>query len=678
MKNLSRDLSSEQKFANQRRGATVVYTAIMLVVMFGMAAFAIEVGMMMVARTNMQSAADSAALAGASVLGKGRPETLIMAKQYAAFHDYLGEPIAVADEDIKIGFWDDATRAFSEDPNGNAVEVTTRVQGNLTFARVLGESNFSTAARSVAVAPARDIVFVVDLSGSMNDDTEPVWATNTINDVYASSAYSGIGDELVQNLFTDLGYGMFPGQMQQIGYSLGVTADRWSYAEMTKDYGVLDSSSIGAQYRIHPSDSEATRRIKCYKYIIDHEIAAVMPNALPAPNSSVNFDYWARYLDYVILGVWVHHQTWEEYDSEHNPPNNGGGDPPVGPEPPNVGQRSIKSSAFRLAAYHPRRAVEEAPGSPPVDRGWLPPVPSNWDDRIYTFNNPNEAAFPNPDYHSRWSYGNKLGYLTYVNFMLDYGRDGKPDGQNYTPLSLNSPDCPMHSESTDGGSFLFPPREQPMHSCRRALISALNVIKIRNTYGNPDQKDQVAIITFDRLGNGTTIAQPLTDDYTAAMQACTTMQASLDKGQSTATEIGLRRAKDYIKQERDGGSGRNNVNKVVVMLTDGLPNAYESNDGDIGSYQTDNPNSNFYSGGYYWLDAPLMQTKMMSRKGWQVHPVGIGFGTNYEFMDRVARMGGTAQGGQSLRGSGNPALYEQTLRDLFEQIVEDPMVNLAK
>ena len=50
--------------------------------------------------------------------------------------------------------------------------------------------------------------------------------------------------------------------------------------------------------------------------------------------------------------------------------------------------------------------------------------------------------------------------------MLDWGRNGKPDGTNYTPLSTSSAYCPYHSESTAGGTFSFPPSEQPTHSAR--------------------------------------------------------------------------------------------------------------------------------------------------------------------------------------------------------------------
>ena len=62
-----------------------------------------------------------------------------------------------------------------------------------------------------------------------------------------------------------------------------------------------------------------------------------------------------------------------------------------------------------------------------------------------------------------------------------------------------------------------------------------------------------------------------------------------------------------------------------------------------------------------------------------MHPVGLGLGTDYGFMDRLARLGGTADAaGQSPRGSGNPAEYEQRLVDIFRQIILSPQVTLVK
>jgi hypothetical protein len=117
----------------------------------------------------------------------------------------------------------------------------------------------------------------------------------------------------------------------------------------------------------------------------------------------------------------------------------------------------------------------------------------------------------------------------------------------------------------------------------------------------------------------------------------------------------------------------------VVLLTDGVPNAYQTSASSIDQYMLNNANDDFYGGGYYWLDAPLMEAASMKGKNWQVYPVGIGLGTDYGFMDRIARMGGTANvDGQSARGSGNPAEYEQRLTDIFDQIIQNPRVRLVK
>ena len=50
----------------------------------------------------------------------------------------------------------------------------------------------------------------------------------------------------------------------------------------------LTLSGVSSTYKILSSDSEATRKTKAYKWIIDTQIASVMPNAKPTPSSSTN------------------------------------------------------------------------------------------------------------------------------------------------------------------------------------------------------------------------------------------------------------------------------------------------------------------------------------------------------------------------------------------------------
>lgn len=709
--------------------------AVSLIALLAMVAFAIDVGFIVLVRTQLQTAADSAAMAGASQLGQSSGAVFQTADRYAGYHTAGGHGVALLPEDVEIGVWDSATRTFTPAEQGNAVRVTTRRdtqhggEAPLFFARALNRDSFTMQAQAVAMANPRDIAFVVDLSGSMNDDAEPVWATDVINATFASEGYPTVGTDLMQQLYDDFGFGRFPGHLEYLGQPFGVPENTYAYAELTKDGGVLARRNVPNRYRIEPGDSEIARKHKAYAAIIDYQLARLMPAAKPTPDSRTNYAYWEKYLDYVIQPQRV-----------QGSPGSGGptppGGPPAGPppgrppeatppdDPPPRGNRgngndrnnngergndrdrgrgrgrgrhATTSTAPRLSPKPPNSNpltnvftgpgagwplaawLWSSQGTPPYSRGYLPPRQDT--DRIDRFNNPNRSTFPQATSSLPRRYRNRLGYLTYVQFMMDHGRDLKPDGSSYVPLSRHSPHCPWHREDTAGGTFSFPPREQPTHAARRALIAALQVIKERNeSIGNPRQRDWVSIVSFDLLsGGGPVVAQSLTADYGAAMERCTTLQACGDKGASTATEAGLITAREHIKSYEEGGQGRVGTNKIVVLLTDGVPNLYVSNPREIDRFIRGNRAPEFYGTGAYAYDAALMQAAKIQKDNWYLFPVGVGLGTDYGFMDRLARLGGTANDhGRSPRGSGNPAEYEQRLTDIFREIIESPKVRLVQ
>lgn len=801
-----------------RTGAVLVLTAVMLVVILALMALAVDLGYVVLVRAQLQAAADSAALAGASQIAHGFETVFQTADRYARFHTSGGQPLRLLRQDVELGIWDATTRTFTPTNSApNAVRVRVRrdaLSGNpapLFFGRVLGRQAVDLSAEAIAMANPRDIAFVVDLSGSMNDDTEPAWATDVVNSTFGSSGYGSIGTELMQQVFDDFGFGRFPGQLEHIGQPWGVPQSDLAYAELTKDGGPLTRPNVPPRYRINRTDDELTRKFKAYSAIIDYQIARVMPNARPAPDSSRFYSYWEKYLDYIIKPVRVtrassddgrgdpgnsrgrggrggrnsrdagderngrserdkknsdkknterketagHSQSNNQPSRGHSSdrrsnsggsgnsrgntgspnrpsqnPSSGGGSPsgspgngPIGRvlpdsmEPvlvensrlwtrlksdPSEGMLSpVAAVSLLMPSFAPGRYVPfnqfALSGDPGVLLGfaavmapaqqrvsgqrtvWLPPNQSA--DRITGMNNPNRTTFPTASSRLPERYLNKIGYLTYVQFMMDYGRDLKPDGVNFVPLSRHSPYCPYHLEDTDGGTFRFPPREQPTHAARRALIAAIQVVKERNQ-GIPDlnQRDWVSIITYDSLsGGGPVIAQPLTGDYDQAMVVCTRLQACGDKGASTATEAGLLAARNLLKPRTEGGTGRRDTNKVVILLTDGVPNLYVSSPAEIRSFISQNPSPDYYGGSAYPYDAALMQAARMQLDHWSVFPVGVGLGTDYNFMDRLARLGGTANDdGQSPRGSGNPAEYESRLREIFERIIESPKVRLVK
>ena len=529
--------------------------------------------------------------------------------------------------------------------------------------------------RAFVSLPPRDIVFVVDLSGSMNDDTENVWATKSIETLFEDTEYAGIGENLVQQFYTDMNFGTYPGKLEYIGKPLGGIPSRSdAYHQMTRNDGKLSKSNIASQYRIDNSDTEKTRKKKAYKWMIDHQIAKLMPNAKPTPDSEANYEFWEKYLDYVMVVKYIGVQKNRKKKKRST---NGGESGSTQPNP-SIGRNLSELPRYTswLARYQPLAMLHYRS----LDRGWIPPDVDT--DRIYKFNNPNTSAYPDGDTNTRWQLRNKLGYRTYAQFLMDWGRDGKPEGNTFVQSSVKSAFCPFHDEHINGETFLFPPRTQPMNSVRRSLISALQTIRDRNhEFGMTSNRDLVAIMTFDRVENGISIRQTLTDDYESAMDKCCKLQATQDSGSSTATELGLKHAYEYLRPVAKGGVGRVGANKVVVLLTDGLPNAYVSSKEAIDQFIDDHPEEeDFYESGYYWFNAALMQGKMMQNKAenWYIYPVGIGFGTDYDFMDRVARIGATAIDGQAMRGTRNPARYEESLKSLLDAILSSSSVSLDK
>jgi Flp pilus assembly protein TadG len=538
---------SISKPRQRRRGAMAVLAAMFLVIMMGMIAFAVDLGYLGVVRCQLQAAADSAALAAAGSSNLTQSQMVAVAQQFAGLNRAAGRAIQLNFSDVQYGTWDATSRTFtpgSQGQIGTAVKVTVRTDASsggataLFFGRVLGLASTSQQASAVATFNPRDIAFVVDLSGSMNDDTSP-----------GSSSFSA---SLAQQVYTDLGFGAYSGGTATLNTS------------------------------------------KSNSWVMTNQMPSVMPNAVPAPNTSStsSVNYWGSYFTYV------------------------------------------KNNSL------------------------------------------------------------KLGYQSYLKFMMYNGRDLKPDGTNYTPLSLNNPACPKHYETVGGTSFQFPPREMPTHAMRRALIAAIQLIQSRNlTISDPNQRDWVSIITFDKVSSTSPkIEQSLTSDYSTAMTACTRLQACSDNALCTCTEAGLSTAFSHIKPQSQGGQGRNNANKIVVLLTDGQPNLDQSASGTISSYITAHPSNytvpstgvttnTWVTSGSYATEknAALMQTSTMQGGNWNVYAAGVGGGCDYDFMDRIARMGNTANtNGQSPRGTADPTVYEAVVTDIFNKIITNPKLRLVQ
>lgn len=530
------------------RGVIAVLAAFLMVALFAMVAFAIDLGYITLVRTQLQAAADSAALAAAGASGLSSTQMTSVAQAFAGYHQVAGRAAELRAADVQLGSWDAATRTFVPGTSvGTAVKVTVRTAEDsggktaLFFGKLFNVSTLNQEASAVACVNPRDIAFVVDLSGSMSNDTNP--------------SSDSCSDTLMQDVYTDFGFGAYPGT------------------------------------------SASKKSSKTTAWLMTNQLLPLMPNVIPTPDtsSSASISYWGSYFSFLS------------------------------------------------------------------------------------------------------SRGLQMGYKSYLQFMMTYGRDGRPDGSNYTPLSINSNlcACPLHSETVGGTAFQFPPREMPAHACRRALIAALQLIEERNSVvSDVNQRDWVSIITFDKVNSSSPqILQALTSDYSTVMTSCTKLEACANNSLCTNTESGLALAKNHIKAASLGGAGRERTNKIVVLLTDGQPNLKQSSTTTVSAYKAANPSTwtnpttgvtvnNWSVTGSYTTEqqAALMQANSMQGDGWYTYAVGVGLDCSADFLDRLARMGATANPttGTAPETAGDSTTAEENLKKIFNAIITNPKLRLVQ
>ncbi len=154
--------------AKRETGAIIVFVTIALVALIGFAAWSTETGRAWQAKSQLQAAADAAALAGAGNLLSADFLTVdeaaarTAAMTIGAEHSALGTSLAIAAADVEVGRWDMATQVFTAlpgntDPNVmRAARVVTRRDANLNgpidtiFGRALGVDSISVNTDAVA------------------------------------------------------------------------------------------------------------------------------------------------------------------------------------------------------------------------------------------------------------------------------------------------------------------------------------------------------------------------------------------------------------------------------------------------------------------------------------------------------------------------------------------------
>ncbi len=165
-----------------RRGAVLPIVTICLIGLMGTVALAIDIGLMVVARSQCQNAADIAALAGARTLdgssSNNVPAATSQANSAAQSNQILNGPITAAQvTNVQAGIYRYNTSVqrfqvvFGQAPATNeaygAMQVTILSQQATIFAQVLGIQSLTVGAVATAVHRPVDLAVILDYSGSM-------------------------------------------------------------------------------------------------------------------------------------------------------------------------------------------------------------------------------------------------------------------------------------------------------------------------------------------------------------------------------------------------------------------------------------------------------------------------------------------------------------------------------
>lgn len=186
----------------ERRGIILVVTGFLLVVLFAFLTLSIDTGRMVLTETEMQNAVDAAALAASQEIaaavhaaGQGEGSANVDANSIAAeAARAVAAEVAAANgvhvdpqSDVFFGKrrYDEATGTWPIEWGGspvNVVKVVARKDNAdseapdaklpLAFGWAVGRDSVAMQASATAFVEARDLVLVLDFSGSMSDDTE--------------------------------------------------------------------------------------------------------------------------------------------------------------------------------------------------------------------------------------------------------------------------------------------------------------------------------------------------------------------------------------------------------------------------------------------------------------------------------------------------------------------------
>jgi Flp pilus assembly protein TadG len=143
---------------NNRRGAVLIYAMLTMIAFIAMCSLAVDWGRVQFHKTELQTATDAAARAGADGLATNGAAAIAAAKSIALKNTANGTAVTLQTSDIELGVWDSRALTFTlNSTSPNAVRVTARrtvARGNaipLSFASLIGRSQQDITTQAIAM-----------------------------------------------------------------------------------------------------------------------------------------------------------------------------------------------------------------------------------------------------------------------------------------------------------------------------------------------------------------------------------------------------------------------------------------------------------------------------------------------------------------------------------------------
>lgn len=571
-----------------RRGGVIVQVGVMSTIILGMGALAIDVGAMYTTQTELQAAADSAALAAAQRLmgddGGAAPVDVARdaAVEYAGLNKVDGSYAGLAaGSDVEFGraqVGSNGRWQFTPVSGGfDCVRVTVRKSADspngalaMTFANIFGVAQKDLWARATAMLIPRDIAVVCDLSGSMGDDSNAIKVTRT------DGGYTNARDiwAALNGPESPRPYEPAPETSSPYAGDTGPTfglLNTWGSPLLPGYNGASDAGLVFIQKTKNVSGAALTKLTSSLtsRGYTSAERAALLTGVTSSGNDS-NSSRWQN-----RAGVCLNLATWRS--GKAGSVQGSGGD----------GDNLVEDSEVSWVAK-PSFAVN-----------WV------WKDFI---DFPQTTHFPSGSSGFRYRYGLK----TFVDFLLVERRS-----YNETNVMWQTP-------------------EQPL----RAVKDAVQVLS--NTIVALDSPDHMSLESF-----ATTAVHEV--NLSEDMQAVPTRLYQRQSAHfNDTTNIGGGIVKGI--NELESPRARDAAKKIIVLLSDGVPNIDE--------------NGNYDGGGGPGRAYALAMADVAADKNIAIYAVSVGYGADRPLMQAIAN----ATYGQEFYAQGSPDEYTEQLEDIFRSL----------